>query len=377
MGRGAEDADVVVVGAGFAGLALAHVAAAAGMSVIVLERRSETATEGAGVTLQANGLSVLERLGVLDEALAVGHRVTVARQCTPSGRVLAEFHYDEIDHRHAYLLPVERAPVVSLLARRLPAGATLRLDAPVEALLHEGGVVSRGEPVRARWVVGADGVNSVVREALGARSRDRTGPYRYVVGLAPVAPRDEVAHVYCGDGWADGVMPNHERTYFFDYLTGESAGAVERRDFDAWRAAYARRIPDGERIAGALRSFDDVSVLSGRTHRAVPRARREVVLIGDAAAAVHPHSGQGANLALEEGLALGRALASRDDAAIEACVRALDARRRRMVPWSILVGRSLDAPNLAWRAVRAASYAPVRVPFARRALMRRHMGIDW
>ena len=40
-----------------------------------------------------------------------------------------------------------------------------------------------------------------------------------------------------------------------------------------------------------------------------------------------------------------------------------------MVPWSILVGRSLDAPNLAWRAVRAASYAPVRVPFARRALV--------
>ena len=96
MGRGAEDADVVVVGAGFAGLALAHVAAAAGMSVIVLERRSETAIEGAGVTLQANGLSVLERLGVLEEALAVGHRVTVwnrtpgkAKPLTDAGATLA------------------------------------------------------------------------------------------------------------------------------------------------------------------------------------------------------------------------------------------------------------------------------------------------
>src|SRR2546423_8729791 len=86
MGDGALDADVVVVGAGFAGLALAHVVAAEGMSVIVLERRTEAAIEGAGVTLQANGLSVLERLGLLDEALAGGHRVTVPRPGMPSGR---------------------------------------------------------------------------------------------------------------------------------------------------------------------------------------------------------------------------------------------------------------------------------------------------
>src|SRR5436305_2374478 len=224
MGDGALDADVVVVGAGFAGLALAHVVAAEGMSVIVLERRTEAAIEGAGVTLQANGLSVLERLGLLDEALAVGHRVTVARQCMPSGRVLAEFHYDEIAHRHAYLLPIERRPLVLALARRLPTGASLRTGTPVDGLVRDGegrvcGVRGGDGVVRARWVVGADGVNSVVREAMGVRLRDRTGPYRYVVGLAPVAPvapRDEMAHIYCGRGWADGVMPNRERTYFFD-----------------------------------------------------------------------------------------------------------------------------------------------------------------
>lgn len=230
----------------------------------------------------------------------------------------------------------------------------------------------------AQCVVGADGINSAIREAMHARLRWRTGPDRYLIGLAPCEPADDAAVLYCGRGWCNGVLPFGDRTYFFDHITHESRDAVERHDFDAWRATYARRVPGGARIAAQLGSFGDVGFLAGRTHRAVPRARPGVALLGDAAAAVHPHNGQGANLALEDALALGTALAEHGpsaSAALDSCARARDAKLRRYVPWSIFIGRTFDGPNAGWRAMRRIGYLASRVAPIRQATTRRQAGL--
>lgn len=159
---------------------------------------------------------------------------------------------------------------------------------------------------------------------------------------------------------------------------GRVAHAVQRRDFDAWSEIYAHRVPDGARIVAELGSFDDFSFLSGRTHRAVPRVGPGVALVGDAAAAVHPHSGQGANLALEDGLALGAALVELGvgtSVALAHYARTRDRKLRRYVPWSIFIGRTFDGPNRGWRAVRRLGYVASRVAPARRASTRQQAGL--
>ncbi|MDP9187899.1 MAG: FAD-dependent monooxygenase [Actinomycetota bacterium] len=382
-----ERVDVAVVGAGFGGLGVACVCADAGFSVTILERRPRLAPEGVGIVLQPNGLAVLERLGVLQQVLAVGHRITTVRQCDPSGRVRAVTSYAELRHPHPYLVCVERTSLISLLADRLFARTELRTGCAAGGLERQDGRVSgvryadasgAQHTLRAACVVGADGINSVIREALGVRTRNRTGPDRYVLGLAPCKPADDAAVLYCGPGWCDGVLPYGDHTYFFDHITDENREAVQRRDFDAWRDNYIRRIPDASRIVADLGSFEDLGFLSGRTHRAVQRVLPGVALVGDAAAAVHPHSGQGANLALEDALALGAALAAHgphSTAALGTYARARNAKLRRYVPWSIFIGRTFDGPGPGWRAVRRVGYLASHLPPARRASMRQHAGL--
>ena len=137
-------------------------------------------------------------------------------------------------------------------------------------------------------------------------------------------------------------------------------------------------MPEGERIAGSLGSFDDVGFLSGRTHRSLPRSAPGCALVGDAAAAVHPHNGQGANLALEDALTLGELLARHGPASAEALAayaKLRDAKARLQVPYSIFIGRIFDGPTTGWRALRSFGYLAARIPPVRRQTTRRQAGI--
>ena len=81
--------DIVVVGAGVGGLAVATLLARAGHRVTVLERFDAPKPLGSGLMLQPTGLAALERLGLRDEVTALGARITgctarpiVARRCS-------------------------------------------------------------------------------------------------------------------------------------------------------------------------------------------------------------------------------------------------------------------------------------------------------
>ncbi|HZC14795.1 MAG TPA: FAD-dependent monooxygenase, partial [Thermoleophilaceae bacterium] len=104
-------------------------------------------------------------------------------------------------------------------------------------------------------------------------------------------------------------------------------------------------------------------------------------LLGDAAAVVHPHSAQGANLALEDGVALGELLASldpsreprRSDLAPYGRRRGL--RGARYIAWSRFAGASFDGETRLWRAIRWSGWQWQRVPLVRRALLRHSAGL--
>lgn len=376
----AEDADVVIVGAGFAGLATARVCLAAGLHVVVLERRHGLEREGAGISVQPAGLAALQRLGLLEAALALGTPFTIIEQCDAQGRQQVRFDYGALDHAHPFMITVERAQLIA----RLGAGVPVRFGAVMTDLQRDAGgrVVGVGyrdgegeHLLRGEWVIGADGRGSAVRGAAGIRSWLRTRSERYVVGLVPGTKIRAEGRIYCGPGWADGVLPHPGRIYFFDYINAENRAAVDRGDFDAWAAIYATRVPDAPAVLEVVRSFNDVSVLAGRAHVALPRVRGGVALAGDAAASVHPHTGQGANFALEDGWALGTALATGRPDAVRAYGRARDAKLAQYVPYSVVSGRTLDADGPGWRALRAAGTSANRVPWVRRRLLPQQVGL--
>jgi 2-polyprenyl-6-methoxyphenol hydroxylase-like FAD-dependent oxidoreductase len=376
-------APVVIVGAGFAGLATACRLCQSGGECIVLERRARPAEGGAALALQPNGFAALAGLGLFERVEAECLMIGEGLQRSPRGRTLARWSYADLDTPHPYVAAIARAKLLGiLLDAATSSGARVVTDCEVTGLLPGGGGVryrdaQGAEQERAAaWVVGSDGANSRVRDAMGARLALRTGPYRFLLGISRWRAPETAALLYCGRGWADGMLPMRDGTDFWDAVTAENAHAVDRRDFDAWAAVYRTRVPEADALVEGLSSFDDLRVLTGRTQRAIPRAwPAGVALAGDAAAAVHPHTGQGGNLALVDGLALGDALARGGTADVMAYARERDRRMRVTVPMSLFTGYTFDAPNLLWRGVRAGGYANARIPAVRRALMRRGTGL--
>ena len=169
--------------------------------------------------------------------------------------------------------------------------------------------------------------------------------------------------------------------YFWDHVDGPVRDAVEARDFAAWRSLYVGRVPCGRQVVSGLASFDELTVLSGRIMVAGARAVSGAVLAGDAAGTVHPHSGQGANLAFEEVVALSDVLVEAVGAGpvpAAALARYSKPRRRRrlaVIARSALAARTMDAPNAAWRLARRGTFQAGRVRPVRRALLSQTAGL--
>ena len=104
-------------------------------------------------------------------------------------------------------------------------------------------------------------------------------------------------------------------------------------------------------------------------------------LAGDAAATLHPHTAQGANLALEDAVALGELLSGRRShepvrrADLGQYERGRHRKAFRYVLWSPIAARNIDAPNAGWRAMRTVGHYSARVPPLRRAALRATAGL--
>ena len=382
---------VAIAGGSIAGLATACRLTELGCAVTVLERRPDLLEGGRAILLQPNGLAALERLGALRGVLdrgAVISRVTFYR----GERALARMDYGELRHPHPFAVEIRPQELRRALAERLAEldGAAPQLGSEAVGLRRHAGAVigvrhtdadGQEHDLEAELIVGADGPGSTVREELGIGCRQLAEPERYVLGTVSVdSGQDELA-VHCGRGYADGVVPLPDGTYFWDRVTNETRELVDARDLPGWQRAFATRVRPGDALAGAVASWNDLTIVRVRPFWAAGRLTQGAVLVGDAAGAVHPHAAQGANLALEDAVALGDALASAGGAAavtherLECYARPRHRKLRRYVLWSLLAARTFDAPSAVWRPARRVSFAWNRVGPVRRQLLRQAAGL--
>ncbi|MBD3784818.1 MAG: FAD-dependent monooxygenase, partial [Micrococcales bacterium] len=127
---------VLVVGGGVAGSATALAARRAGFGATVLERRERVdPTEGSWITLAPNGVDVLEHLGLLDAARAVGWAGRTNRLFDTHGRLLGEVPLGTPLADGTVALTMRRSAVAALIAEAATAaGAELVLGARVDAV---------------------------------------------------------------------------------------------------------------------------------------------------------------------------------------------------------------------------------------------------
>ncbi len=299
------ETDVFVVGGGPAGLAAAIAARRNGLSVVVADRAKPPIDKACGEGLLPDGVAALHRLGI-DFGPGQGATLRGIRFLDGELRVEAQFPgHGGLGIRRTLLHRI-------LLERAADAGVVMHWRAPITC----GGparVILGGREVRCRWLIGADGAHSRVREwaALPARS----GP-----------PRIGLRQHFRGRPWSDFVevyWRKEAQAYVTPVAPNELCVAVlgsEPRarlaDLPALFPGLARRLRGAE-PAGPVRGA--ISVCA--TLPCVTRG--SVALVGDASGGVDAITGEGLSLSLRQAVALGQALAADDLAQYEAAHRRL------------------------------------------------------
>ncbi len=288
------DADVIIAGGGPIGLATALELRARGMTVLVLEPRAGTIDKACGEGLMPGALAALARLGV-----------------DPAGHPLRGIRYQDarraVTHRYrsASGRGVRRTVLHDALrARAAEVGIETRHERLESIGQHDDHVAIDG--MRARWLIGADGLHSTVRSAAGldrpARASSRSGRRFGVRQHFAVAPWSDLVEVtYLPDAELY-ITPVDERTV--------GVAMLAPRPLDL-QAALAQTPELRERLAGAA----EASTLRGAgalRQRTRARTAGRVALVGDASGYVDALTGEGLRVGLAQAEVLADCLA-RDD----------------------------------------------------------------
>ena len=312
-------ADVVVVGAGIAALALAIELQKKGISTILLERQKSPEGIPRGLTFQPNGLAVLEKLEALGRAREIGSASQILEVKSWEGEVLLEADYGLLDHPQNYLLTANATEIERLLVYLAEnAGARVLWGTSFQELtMTEGranGVVYEADGVtdqiQASVVVGADGPQSRLRTSLGSQVKTKKYPDSFLVGLVgPVPGLEGRARQYQSPGKMLGIMPSGpEATYLFHCVGPRSFDSVKKEGLASFRAEVVQAAPEMADAFTGVEAWTKMAYFTPSYIQVNRWVGNGIALLGDAAHSFHPHAGQGVNLALEDAVALAEVI---------------------------------------------------------------------
>jgi 2-octaprenyl-6-methoxyphenol hydroxylase len=314
-----DRADVIILGGGLVGLALASALDSSGFSVIVVDpadpaARTDVAFDGRTSAVSSSSMRMLETIGVADRLAEPGcpiWRIAVADGLRPGG-----LHFDPDDEEPLGYMHENRHLRAALHARA-EAGKNIRLMwkshvVSAERGDHEVAVsVEGGRKLSAPVLVAADGRNSSMREAAGINMARWKYDHQAIVSVL----RHEREHEHVA--------------YEIFYPTGPFALLPMNDDASGHRSAIVWSVPS-EDAAGWLSLSDEdfaaeaeaamgaflgkIEMLAPRSsyplgfHHAAQITAKRLALVGDAAHAIHPIAGQGLNLGFRDVAALAQVL---------------------------------------------------------------------
>lgn len=311
-----EHADVLVVGAGPTGLAVAAELALAGIGAVVLDALPERSGQSKALALQPRSAELLDARGWLDPLRPHVHALL------PRGHFAGlPLDYSVLETPFPHQIGVEQARIEEVLEQRIAeAGSPVRWAHACTAVRQSAdGVAATVETptgateITADYLVAADGAHSAVRRALGVPFPGRAARMRMAVADITLARKpsglaDEWAPPEFGGGGFGYLLPLGDGVYRV-LFGGEEQQALDRTvpvtAAEVQRALEA--VHGGDVAVAAVRwgsRFSDAS-------RQVERYRHGRVLLAGDAAHIHlPAGGQGLNLGLQDAFNLGWKLAA-------------------------------------------------------------------
>lgn len=311
--------DVLIVGGGLAGLSLAGFLQRQEYEPTIIEQATEWRGSGYGIGLWEDGLAVLDELGLLDAAHKRAADPSGFEIRASGGEVLTR---TSLSPEQTLLLVIHRADLHAALRENVPSDWIRMGTSPEHINEHADGVTvtfDDGTTEVFDLVIGADGVHSVVRsQCFDDWSKREYDTYVWSLwAQQDVDVGQDMVSVW-GPGSEGFVARVGDRVGFNLAARLDSPpNPPGREELRAQAETIGWHLPallDGTDDEPFFDRVRDVTCDTWHTDR--------IVLIGDAAHAVHPISGMGASLALQDARVLTQELAtSRSDRLSEALTR--------------------------------------------------------
>jgi 2-polyprenyl-6-methoxyphenol hydroxylase-like FAD-dependent oxidoreductase len=303
------DTDVLVVGAGPVGLAVAGELRRFGVDCLVLEGRTQRSPGSRALTLHARTLELLSQRGMTEELIARGRVVGEIALVTGSGRAV-HLCLDQLDSPFPFVLVLPQAETEEVLERRLGelGGVLARGERLTGVELGPDHVVATtvGRRLRARWLIAADGSHSTVRDALHAPVRAAREAWTYYgadVSLDGVDPQLQL--IWSAHGF--GVLvPFRDGTF----RVAVTAPATSGKAFEPTLVDVQRQVDRVFPRRLLLRDPTWLTVLRSGHRQLLNYRHGRVLFAGDAAHTHNPAGGQGMNIGLHDAFNLGWKLAA-------------------------------------------------------------------
>ena len=309
-----------IAGGGPAGLMSGYLLARAGVEVIVLEKHEDFLRDFRGDTVHPSTLQLFGELGLLDGLLSRPYQKTERLSVSIDGASykVAEFTRLPVQNNFIAMMPQwDLLDFVADTARELP-NFRLLMATEADELIEEDGRVAglRGHAkdapleIRSTLTIAADGRGSRLRDQSGLVVEDLSAPIDVFWMRLPRTPDESGESL--GRVGADGFLVLINRGDYWQCalpFPKGSADTIRAEGLDAFRARIGRLAPSLAPVTDAIKSWDDVKLLTVQVNRLKKWWRTGLLCIGDAAHAMSPVGGIGINLAVQDAAAAARILA--------------------------------------------------------------------
>jgi 2-polyprenyl-6-methoxyphenol hydroxylase-like FAD-dependent oxidoreductase len=372
--------EVLIIGAGPVGLAAALALTLQGREVVVLDDQAEGANTSRAAVVHAHTLEILAPYGATPAMVERGvhtPRFTIRDR----DRVLIPVDFSTLPTDHPYTLMISQADTEAILLDRLKqaGGVVLRPHRLAGLTQDDKGVTAfldDGHEIRASYLLGADGLHSVVRDQAGIGFEGGTYAESFTladVRLSGGVPKNEVI-LYFSPAGLVVVAPLPDGVHRIVATVDEAPKEPD--------AAFLQGLLDGRGPQSAPAVVEEVLWGSRfRVHHRVAETFRSgrVLLAGDASHVHSPAGGQGMNLGIEDAVSLAEALAPAleggEEAELEEWAAVRRARAREVVDFTTRLTK-VATLSRAGRPVRNTLLGTLgRIPPARRRLAWRLAGL--